>query len=73
MLDIQLLREGERLGITILECARLTGRSPHTIRRYIKKGEFPVERLGGKHLIPAWFIQQRFGSVDRAGLEVGEA
>jgi predicted transcriptional regulator len=71
MLDIQLLREGERLGITILECARLTGRSPHTIRRYIK-GEFPVERLGGKHLIPAWFIQERFGSIDRAGSEAGD-
>ena len=37
--------------ITVPEAARLTGRNPETIRRWIRSGRLRSERVGTQHLV----------------------
>jgi excisionase family DNA binding protein len=37
--------------ITVPEAARRTGRNPETIRRWIREGKLPSQKVGTQHLI----------------------
>ncbi len=37
--------------LTVPEAARRTGRNPETIRRWIREGKLPAQRVGTQHLI----------------------
>lgn len=37
--------------LTVPEAARRTGRNPETIRRWIRAGKLPAQRVGTQHLI----------------------
>jgi len=37
--------------LTVPEAARRTGRNPETIRRWIRAGKLPSQRVGTQHLI----------------------
>jgi excisionase family DNA binding protein len=37
--------------ITVPEAARKTGRNPETIRRWIREGKLPAQRVGTQHII----------------------
>ncbi len=39
------------MRITVPEAARRTGRNPETIRRWIRSGRLPAERVGTQHLV----------------------
>jgi excisionase family DNA binding protein len=37
--------------ITVPEAARRTGRNPETIRRWIREGKLPAQKVGTQHVI----------------------
>ena len=37
--------------ITVPEAARRLGKNPETVRRWIREGKLPAERIGTQHLI----------------------
>lgn len=37
--------------ITVPEAARRTGRNPETVRRWIREGKLPSQKVGTQHLI----------------------
>lgn len=37
--------------LTVPEAAKRTGRDPETIRRWIRSGKLPSERVGTQHLV----------------------
>jgi excisionase family DNA binding protein len=37
--------------LTVSEAANRTGRSPETVRRWIRQGRLPAERVGTRHAI----------------------
>lgn len=37
--------------ISVPEAARLTGRNPETIRRWIREGKLPARKVGTQHFI----------------------
>jgi excisionase family DNA binding protein len=37
--------------LTVPEAARLTGRNPETIRRWIREGRLPARKVGTQHVI----------------------
>jgi excisionase family DNA binding protein len=37
--------------VTVPEAARRTGRNPETIRRWIRSGRLPAQRVGTQHMI----------------------
>jgi len=45
--------------LTVPEAAKLIGRNPETIRRWIRDGRLPAQRVGTQHLID----EQALGEV----------
>lgn len=64
---------------TVPEAARLTGRNPETVRRWIREGRLPARKVGTQHLIedadlarltepsaistPAWWLETATGEA----------
>ena len=44
--------------LTVSEAAERTGRSPETVRRWIRQGRLPAERVGSRHAIRAEDLAQ---------------
>jgi excisionase family DNA binding protein len=37
--------------LTVPEAARVTGRNPETIRRWIREGRLPAQKVGTQHVV----------------------
>jgi excisionase family DNA binding protein len=44
--------------ITVPEAARRLGKNPETIRRWIREGKLPAQRIGTQHLIAEADLEQ---------------
>jgi excisionase family DNA binding protein len=59
--------------LTVPEAAQLTGRSPETIRRWIRSGRLPSSKVGTQHLIDendlSRMVEQRAGDVREASTD----
>jgi excisionase family DNA binding protein len=51
--------------ITVPEAARKTGRNPETIRRWIREGKLPAQKIGTQHLIDEEDLRTLGGSRTR--------
>ena len=51
----------ERISITVLEAAAMTGLKQPAIYRLVKNGEIESRRLGGRILIPLAPLRKQFG------------
>ncbi|MGV0993773.1 MAG: helix-turn-helix domain-containing protein [Mycobacterium sp.] len=51
----------ERISITVLEAAAMTGLKQPAIYRLVKSGEIESRRLGGRILIPLAPLKKKFG------------
>lgn len=58
MIDIQTM---ERISITVVEAAAMTGLKQPAIYRLVKSGEIESRRLGGRILIPLAPLKEKFG------------
>ncbi|MCB1290807.1 MAG: helix-turn-helix domain-containing protein [Mycolicibacterium sp.] len=51
----------ERISITVVEAAAMTGLKQPAIYRLVKSGEIESRRLGGRILIPLAPLKKQFG------------
>ena len=54
----------EKMAYSCHELARLSGCSESHIRRLMKSGEIPMLKLGGRELVPAYWVSEFFGKPE---------
>lgn len=54
--------------ITVPEAAKLAGRNPETIRRWIRSGRLPAHKVGTQHLIEDWRVEEIVHGIRAVGL-----
>jgi excisionase family DNA binding protein len=47
--------------LTVPEAARKTGRNPETIRRWIREGKLPAQKVGTQHVIAEADLDELLG------------
>ena len=49
------------MTVTVPEAARLVGKNPETIRRWIREGRLPARKVGTQHVIDEGDLQAMVG------------
>ena len=58
--------------VTVPQAARLTGRNPETIRRWIREGKLPARKIGTQHVIEEADLDPLLGASSDRGLATDE-
>jgi excisionase family DNA binding protein len=53
--------------LTVPEVARLVGRDPETVRRWIRSGRLPARKIGTQHVIEEADLEALYADPDGAG------
>jgi excisionase family DNA binding protein len=57
--------------LTVPEAARLVGRDPETIRRWIRSGRLPAHKIGTQHVIDEGDLEAARGQGEQVPLPSG--